>query len=90
VTTAAGGATLWAHGQFFHCPGETAEAPAGTGGGDAFLAALLVGLLQGHPPARYLAAACSAAQVAGAGLFAPPGLLVENQTAPVADGLPAP
>jgi len=57
----AAGATFWAHNRFFRSSGFSSATPPETiGSGDAFLAALLAGLLQGRSPGDCLRRACAA------------------------------
>ncbi|MFT5142070.1 MAG: fructokinase [Rhodothermales bacterium] len=58
VTKGADGASLWHDGQWTEHPGFPADARDTVGSGDAFLAALLDGLLKGRDDASALAFAC--------------------------------
>ena len=60
VTKGADGAALWTGGQRYRSPGRAVAVQDTIGSGDAFLAALLRGLLAGQPPADNLAFACAA------------------------------
>ncbi|GAB3855044.1 carbohydrate kinase [Hymenobacter terrigena] len=60
VTKGADGAALWTGGQFYRSPGRPVAVQDTIGSGDAFLAALLRGLLSHQPPADNLAFACAA------------------------------
>ncbi|MGI4865195.1 MAG: PfkB family carbohydrate kinase [Janthinobacterium lividum] len=75
LTKGPAGATLWMDNQFFHHAGFPAAGPPVLSSNDAFLAALLTGLLAHRPPADCLQRACAAgalaAQAAG---YAEPAL----------------
>ena len=60
VTKGADGAALWTDGQLYRSPGRPVAVQDTIGSGDAFLAALLRGLLCKQPPADNLAFACAA------------------------------
>ena len=60
VTKGADGAALWTGGHLYRSPGRHVAVQDTIGSGDAFLAALLRGLLSHQPPADNLAFACAA------------------------------
>ncbi|WP_233454844.1 carbohydrate kinase family protein [Hymenobacter negativus] len=60
VTKGADGAALWTGGHLYRSPGRPVAVQDTIGSGDAFLAALLRGLLSHQPPADNLAFACAA------------------------------
>jgi fructokinase len=60
VNKGAAGAMLWMADQLFSSPGFAVAVQDTIGSNDAFLAALLAGLRQGHPPTDYLRYACAA------------------------------
>lgn len=59
VTLGAAGAALWTNGQLYRAPGVAVPVQDTIGSGDAFLAALLAGLLRGVAPGAALRFACA-------------------------------
>ncbi len=73
VTRGAEGAVLWYRGRYCQHPGFQVEVADTVGAGDAFLAALIAGLLAGEAPDRVLARA----NAAGAYVASQPGAIPE-------------
>jgi fructokinase len=78
VNKGAAGATLWLADQFFNSPGFAVTVQDTIGSNDAFLAALLVGFRQGHPPADYLRHACAAGALVAQQSGATPSLAEQD------------
>lgn len=72
VTCGADGALLWTNNQLYRAPGVSVEVRDTIGSGDAFLAALLKGLLAGTEPGEALRFACATGALVATHLGATP------------------
>jgi fructokinase len=78
VNKGAAGAMLWMADQLFSSPGFAVVVQDTIGSNDAFLAALLAGLRQGHPPTDYLRYACAAGALVAQQPGATPSLVEQD------------